>query len=150
MPGAKFQPFSHDAPGRRTNGPPGRKRLPRPGGSVTPDTLAHNIFSREVLKAYLSAAHIARNRVNGKYENEEVGSWFPQDITELEGFEDIGKSRFFSSEKIGRPAAAWELIKNELIRMEADKELPIIMHGWRSKVSQQLANWYSDILKVWG
>jgi hypothetical protein len=102
------------------------------------DTDLYRLFSREIIKATAKAIQIQINRWKGKYNGD------PLIIYTKPSSNSATNLLKEKTRRAGRPDANWEAIKEELIRMETDKKLPVIVHGWKSEASRSLRDWYVE------
>ena len=113
------------------------------GLPIKSGTSLFRILCRELIKAEQKAARILMKRIVGNYENEELGWWFPDDLTQVSG---LTESPIFSTLKdIGRPKAQWDVMENELLRMEADGEITDFTRGWKTNIARKLFDFYKTI-----
>ena len=106
--------------------------------SIERDTDLHRLLSREVIKATAKAIQVQINRWNGKYDGDPlINKTDSTSNSATEFFKDKTRTP-------GRPDADWEVIRTELLRIETSNKLPDIKHGWRSKVSRALCDWYAE------
>jgi hypothetical protein len=97
----------------------------------------HRLLSREILKAIARAIPIQMDRWNGQYDGDPiVANVKPSTNPAVETLQAKVRGA-------GRPSGNWDAIKDELIRMENDGELPVIKHGWKITVCRTLANWHN-------
>jgi hypothetical protein len=93
---------------------------------------------REIMKVYARAIPIQIARWEGRYDLDPYTELFYEEDNEMVN------TITDSIREVGRPAAKWEAILNQLFRIEEDGKLPEIRHKWRSEISRTLAQWYAD------
>jgi hypothetical protein len=96
----------------------------------------YRLLSREVIKATAKAIQVQINRWWGRYDGDPL---IIKTDSASNSATEILKEK---TQRAGRPDADWEAIREELIRMETNKKLPAIKHGWKSEASRSLRDWY--------